>query len=74
MYKQETMNFSVFKKLINLVRFAELVILTNLAQFSHIKASQPHQPRPRKTCQIIMLFIFIYITNTVVSIKFKYLL
>ena len=67
MYKQEIINFSFLKKLINLVglRFAELVNLTNLAQSSHIKACQPHQLRPGKPCQMIMLFIFIYITNTV---------
>ena len=65
MYKQEIMNFSLLKKLINLVRFAEPVNLINLAQSPHIKACQPHQLRPGKPCQIIMLFIFIYITNTV---------
>ena len=65
MYKQEIMAFSLLKKLINLVRFVELVNLTNLAQSSHIKACQPHQLRPGKPCQIIMLFIFIYITNAV---------
>ena len=65
MYKQEIINFSLLKKLINLVRFNKLVNLTNLAQSSHIKACQPHQLRLGKPCQMIMLFIFIYITNTV---------
>ena len=65
MYKQEIMNFSLLKKLINLVRFAELVNLTNLAQSSHIKVCQTHQLCPGKPCQMTMLFIFIYITNTV---------
>ena len=44
------MNFSLLKKLINLVEFAELVNLTNIAQSSHIKACQPHQLRPGKPC------------------------
>ena len=65
MYKQEVMNFSLLKKLINLVRFAELVNLISLAQSSYIKACQPHQLCPGKSCQMIMLFVFIYITNTV---------
>ena len=54
MYKQEILNFSLLKKLINLVRFAELVNLTNLAQSSYIKACQLHQLRPGKPCQMIM--------------------
>ena len=70
MYQQEIINFSLLKKLVNLVRFAELVNLTNLAQSSHIKACQPHQLRPDKPCQMIMLFISIYITNTVGFNKF----
>ena len=65
MYKQKIIKFLVLNKLINLVRFAELVNLTNLAQFSNIKACQTHQPHLRKSCQMIMLFIFIYITSTV---------
>ena len=50
--KVQTRNneFFPYKKLINLVRFAVLVNLTNLAQSSHIKACQPHQLRPGKPC------------------------
>ena len=50
MYEQEIMNFSLLKKLINLVQCAELVNLTNIAQSSHVKACQPQQLRPGKPC------------------------
>ena len=74
MHKEEITNFSVLKKLINLVSFPKLVNLTNPYQSPHMKANQPHQPRPCKLCHIIMLFIFIYIKNTDGFKKFKYLL
>ena len=45
------------KKFINLVlSFSKVVDLTNLAQPSHIQASQHCQPHPCKTYKMIMLF------------------